>query len=49
MPLEKIPVPENEQLAAFLKGKSAHTILLFNYFIEQFKTIGDITFIPPRP
>lgn len=31
-----------------LEGKSAHTKLLFDHFIKQFETIGDITIHPAK-
>jgi hypothetical protein len=33
-------------LQDFLDGKSAYTVELFNYFIDQYKTIGDISVHP---
>ena len=38
----------NEQLAAFLTGKSEHTLLLFDHFVEQYKTLGNITLHPAK-
>ena len=32
----------------FLKGKSAHTIELFNHFIKEYKHIGDISVHPTK-
>jgi Domain of unknown function (DUF5655) len=35
-------------LADFLKGKSPHTVELFNYFVGQYKLIGDISIHPTK-
>jgi hypothetical protein len=32
----------NPEISKFLAGKSEHTLQLFDHFITQFKTIGDI-------
>jgi hypothetical protein len=39
-----------EQLAIspFLTGKSEHTLMLFNHFVNQFKKVGDITLHPAK-
>ncbi|TSD66425.1 hypothetical protein FFF34_003205 [Inquilinus sp. KBS0705] len=39
---------EEQQLSAFLTGKTEHTLMLYNYFIAQFKLIGDITVEPTK-
>ncbi|RFZ84200.1 hypothetical protein DYU05_00785 [Mucilaginibacter terrenus] len=33
---------EDKDVAAFLAGKSQHTLMLFEHFVAQFKTIGNI-------
>ncbi|RYY33832.1 MAG: hypothetical protein EOP46_15315 [Sphingobacteriaceae bacterium] len=33
----------DNDLSAFLAGKSSHTLALFNYFISEYKKIGTIT------
>jgi Domain of unknown function (DUF5655) len=35
-------------LQDFLVGKSDHTVELFNYFIDQYKTIGNISVHPTK-
>jgi hypothetical protein len=35
-------------LADFLKGKSPHTVELFNHFVEQYKLIGAISIHPTK-
>jgi hypothetical protein len=35
-------------LSDFLTGKSEHTLALFNYFVDQFKTVGEITIHPAK-
>ncbi len=41
--------PEEEhQLSVFLAGKSEHTLMLFNYFVNRFNTIGDVTLHPAK-
>ncbi len=32
----------------FIKGRSAHTLELYNHFIKSFKNIGDITLYPAK-
>ena len=39
---------DKKQLAAFLTGKSEHTLLLLDHFVEQYKTLGDITLYPAK-
>lgn len=39
---------EEKQLADFLTGKSEHTLMLFNHFVNQFKRVGDITLHPAK-
>ena len=38
----------NKTIAGFLSGKSAHTIELFNHFIETYNTIGLIEVHPVK-
>jgi hypothetical protein len=35
-------------LKDFLKGKSEHTILLFDHFTKQFMTVGSVTLEPAK-
>ena len=37
-----------EIVADFLSGKSDHTVALFNYFVQQYRLIGDITLQPAK-
>jgi hypothetical protein len=39
---------EQYNLTDFLAGKSEHTLMLFNHFVNQFKTVGDITLHPAK-
>src|SRR5688572_28804211 len=39
---------KDKTLQDFLNGKSAHTLELFRYFIEQYKLIGDISVHPTK-
>ena len=39
---------KEKTLQDFLDGKSAHTVELFNYFIDQYKTIGSISVHPTK-
>jgi hypothetical protein len=39
---------EEKQLADFLTGKSEHTLMLFDHFVNQFKRVGDITLHPAK-
>ena len=39
---------KDKSLQEFLNGKSAHTRALFDYFIEQYKTIGNISVHPTK-
>lgn len=39
---------EENQLSVFLAGKSEHTVMLFKHFINQFKSIGDISVEPTK-
>jgi hypothetical protein len=39
---------EQYNLADFLAGKSEHTLMLFNHFVNQFKMVGDITLHPAK-
>src|SRR5262245_28951884 len=47
MPPKKDPSADKE-LHDFLHGKSETTLLLFNYFIEEFKKIGPVTIRPAK-
>ena len=38
----------DERLAGFLKGKSEHTLLLFNHFINHYHDVGSITLHPAK-
>jgi hypothetical protein len=37
-----------KELADFLTGKSEHTLLLLDHFVEQYKTLGEITLHPAK-
>ena len=39
---------EDQNVSQFLTGKSAHTLMLYNHFITEFKKIGDITVEPTK-
>jgi hypothetical protein len=39
---------EEHELSSFLTGKSEHTLLLFNHFVAQFKTVGDVSLHPAK-
>ncbi|QHS57458.1 hypothetical protein GWR56_18610 [Mucilaginibacter sp. 14171R-50] len=46
---KKVVTPSEEiQLSQFLTGKSEHTLMLFDHFVAQFKTVGDITVHPAK-
>ena len=38
----------NNDLSAFLTGKSEHTLMLFNHFISEFQSIGPVTLHPAK-
>jgi hypothetical protein len=38
----------DNDLSAFLTGKSEHTLMLFNHFVNEFKTVGEITLHPAK-
>jgi hypothetical protein len=43
------PLNNNDKdLSDFLAGKSAHTLMLFNHFVSEFKKAGDITLYPAK-
>jgi hypothetical protein len=35
-------------LDEFLKGKSAHTLLLFDHFVREFRKLGNVTVQPAK-
>jgi hypothetical protein len=39
---------EQYNLTDFLAGKSEHTLMLFNHFVNQFKKVGDVTLHPAK-
>ncbi|WCT10038.1 DUF5655 domain-containing protein [Mucilaginibacter jinjuensis] len=40
---------EAKQIANFLAGKSEHTLMLFNHFVNEFKKLGnDVTLHPTK-
>jgi len=39
---------QDRTFADFLRGKSPKTVELFNFFVEQFHAIGEVTFIPAK-
>ncbi len=38
----------NKTISDFLKGKSSHTLDLYNHFIHSFKHVGNITLHPAK-
>ena len=38
----------DKELASFLTGKSEHTLLLLDHFVEQYKTLGAVTLHPAK-
>ena len=44
----KLPPGEELKLSAFLAGKSEHTLMLFNHFVSQFSTVGDVALHPAK-
>ncbi|MES2763255.1 MAG: DUF5655 domain-containing protein [Bacteroidota bacterium] len=38
----------NKEISGFLSGKSEHTLMLFDHFIEEYKKIGDIIVEPTK-
>jgi len=42
------PVNNDKDLSGFLNGKSEHTLMLFNHFVNEFKKAGDITLHPAK-
>ncbi|GAA4314966.1 hypothetical protein GCM10023149_11380 [Mucilaginibacter gynuensis] len=38
----------DEQLNAFLQGKSEHTLMLFDHFITSYKDLGDVGIYPTK-
>jgi hypothetical protein len=36
------------KLSEFLAGKTVHTLMLYNHFLNEFKKIGDITVEPTK-
>jgi len=42
-------VTDNQELIDFLSGKSEHALLLFNYFTDEFKKLGnDVSLHPAK-
>lgn len=39
---------KHHDLSAFLTGKSAHTLMLFNHFVSEFSKVGNITLHPAK-
>jgi hypothetical protein len=39
---------DDPQLMAFVTGKSAHTIALFDHFVTEFHAVGNITLHPAK-
>ena len=49
MPDNKLTSDESKQIADFLSGKSGHTLMLFNHFVDEFKKLGnDVTLHPTK-
>jgi hypothetical protein len=38
----------NDLQQDFLRGKSEHTLILFDYFIKQYRTVGHIEILPAK-
>jgi len=38
----------DNNLFAFLNGKSEHTLMLFNHFVSEFQKVGDVTLHPAK-
>jgi hypothetical protein len=46
---DKLNPDDAKQMAALLAGKSAHTLMLFNHFVTEFKKLGnDISLHPTK-
>lgn len=39
---------DDGRLSDFLNGKTEHTLMLFHHFVNEFKSIGDITLHPAK-
>jgi hypothetical protein len=39
---------QDNDLSAFLSGKSEHTLLLFNYFISEYQKLASVTIHPAK-
>jgi hypothetical protein len=39
---------EENKLAEFIRGKSDHTLMLYDHFLNEFKKIGDIKIEPTK-
>lgn len=39
---------KNEQFSTFLKGKSTHTLELFDHFIAEYEKLGTVALIPAK-
>jgi hypothetical protein len=41
-----VAAKDDNQLSDFLTGKSEHTLALFNHFLNQYNTIGEVKAVP---
>lgn len=39
---------ENKEFSPFLKGKSGHTLELFDHFVSEFQKVGKVTLVPAK-
>jgi Domain of unknown function (DUF5655) len=46
--MSKKQISNEKTLDDFLNGKSVHTLLLFEHFVEQYKQIGKVTLSPAK-
>jgi len=42
------PFSEEKMLDDFLRGKSEHTLVLFNHFVKEYQRIGKVTLHPAK-
>jgi hypothetical protein len=48
MAAKEVPVTDEKILTNFLKGKSEHTLMLFDKFIDRYQKVGSITLHPAK-
>jgi hypothetical protein len=46
--MDKLFNNNNKDLSDFLTGKSEHTLMLFNHFVNEFQKVGDVTLHPAK-